>query len=408
MTGSLIILAWRNIWRNKRRSLISMSSVLFAVLLAVLFYSMEKGSYDHMIDNMVRYSTGYIQIQDVLFDEEPSMDNMLLYDDSVKDILNEMSDRLDWVPRIQGFTLAATDHITRGAIVNGIDTAAEMVINDLEEDLIEGSFIDGTGNGVLLAEGLAGRLSVTIGDTVTLLSQGFRGATAAGLYPVMGILKLRIPELNSSAIYMSLDEARAFYMADERLTHLIIMPHNPSHTDQIASELRERLDSEWYAVYTWEYLMADLLRLMKFDIGGTIIFLLILYMIIAFGLFGTILTMTIERMREFGMLMALGMKRKQIAFVSFTETLFLTFTGAVAGILVALPLVTYFHQNPIYLGDQMAAAMEDMGFEAVLPLSNAPEIFLFQGLTVFAIAVIVGLYPLSKIMRTEIVQTKQP
>ncbi len=97
-----ITLAWRNIWRNKRRTLISMSSVLFAVMLAITFYSMEKGTYDRMIESMVTYSTGYLQVQDVLFEEEPSMDNAMLFDESLKNILDDMSNQIAlYVPKAQ-------------------------------------------------------------------------------------------------------------------------------------------------------------------------------------------------------------------------------------------------------------------------------------------------------------------
>ena len=88
---TFITLAWRNIWRNKRRSFINIASVLFAVLFAIAADSFERGSYELMIDNMVKFSTGYIQIQDVLYDDEPSIDNLMLYDDSLLKVLDEFS-----------------------------------------------------------------------------------------------------------------------------------------------------------------------------------------------------------------------------------------------------------------------------------------------------------------------------
>jgi putative ABC transport system permease protein len=113
----LIALAWRNLWRNKKRSLITISSVLFAVFLAIMFDSMERGSYERMIDSMVKYSTGYIQIQDVLYEEEPSIDNSLLFDEDIEALLAKHADRIDYyVPRIQNFALAATESQTRGSL----------------------------------------------------------------------------------------------------------------------------------------------------------------------------------------------------------------------------------------------------------------------------------------------------
>ncbi len=214
-----ITLAWRNIWRNKRRTLISMSSVLFAVMLAITFYSMEKGTYDRMIESMVTYSTGYLQVQDVLFEEEPSMDNAMLFDESLKKILDDMSNQIAlYVPRIQNFALVATDDQTRGIMVLGIDPLKESQLNNLTDDVAEGSFLDPDDDDIVVAQGLAGILGVGVGDTITLLGQGFQGATAAGRYAIKGLADLRLPEMNNNTIYMSLPAAQWFYMAEDRLT----------------------------------------------------------------------------------------------------------------------------------------------------------------------------------------------
>ena len=204
----LLTLAWRNIWRNKRRSLITISSVLFAVILSIVFYSMEKGSYERMIDSMVKYSTGYIQVQDVLFDDEPSMDNSLLFDDGMVDLMEGMSSKLYYVPRIQSFALAAGETVTRGAMVVGIDPNAEAKLNDIAENVVEGDFIKRGDEDVVIAEGLANILRVEIGDTLVLLGQGFQGATAAGKYRIKGLVNMRVPEMNNNMVYMSLEAAQ--------------------------------------------------------------------------------------------------------------------------------------------------------------------------------------------------------
>ncbi|MBW6498952.1 MAG: hypothetical protein K0B09_11215 [Bacteroidales bacterium] len=320
----LITLAWRNLWRNKKRSLITISSVLFAVLLAIIFDSLERGSYERMIDSMVKYSTGYIQIQDVLYEDEPSIDNSLLFDQEVENLLEAHAGQIDYyVPRIQNFALAATEDLTRGTFVMGIDPEFESKLNDLRDDLLEGGFLTPNDQDILLANGLAEIMGVGVGDSLVLLGQGFQGSTAAGIYRVKGIVNLRVPEMSNNTIYMSLPAAQWFYMADNRLTALIVMPSNPKHTNALARDLRAGIDQEWYAVLTWEQMLKDLLALMKFDMAGSMVMMGILYIVITFGLFGTILTMMIERQREFGMLISLGMKRSRLAIMVFLESFFL-------------------------------------------------------------------------------------
>ena len=403
-----ITLAWRNIWRNKRRTLISMSSVLFAVMLAITFYSMEKGTYDRMIESMVTYSTGYLQVQDVLFEEEPSMDNAMLFDESLKKILDDMSNQIAlYVPRIQNFALVATDDQTRGIMVLGIDPLKESQLNNLTDDVAEGSFLDPDDDDIVVAQGLAGILGVSVGDTITLLGQGFQGATAAGRYAIKGLADLRLPEMNNNTIYMSLPAAQWFYMAEDRLTSLLIMPHNPRHSRAVVNELNQRLDTEWYRALHWEEMLEDLLRLMKFDIAGTMVMMMILYIVVAFGIYGTIMTMMIERQREFAMLISLGMKRGQLAVICFFESLFISISGALAGILVAVPVVVYFKLFPITFTGEMADTFADMGFEPVLPFSADPWVFVSQALVVLAIASVIGLYPVRKAYTLDIMKVKK-
>jgi putative ABC transport system permease protein len=404
----LITLAWRNLWRNKRRSLITISSVFFAVLLAIIFYSMEQGSYDHMIDSMVKYSTGYIQIQDVLYEDEPSIDNSLLFDEQILGLIQKLDDKIDfYVPRIQNFALAAAGEQTRVAMVMGIEPVYEARLNDLFNDVVAGDFLESGDEDILVAEGLADILEISVGDTLILLGQGFQGSTAAGKFRVKGIANLRVPEMNNNTVYMSLKAAQWLYMADNRLTALIIMPENPKQTQQLAALLQAELDDEWYHVLTWDVMLADLLALMKFDIAGTMVMMGILYIVITFGLFGTILTMMIERQREFAMLFALGMKRAQLAVICFLESVFITFAGIVGGMAVALPILLYFYYYPIQLSGNMADAMLDYGFEPVLPFSLDPVVFTSQAQVVMIISILVGLYPVYRVYRLKITEARQ-
>ncbi len=404
----LLQLAWRNLWRNKRRSLITMSSVLFAVLLAILFYSLEKGSYERMIDNLVKYSTGYIQIQDVLYNEEPSIDNSLVYDQELLEVLDKMDEYIEhYLPRIQHFALASSDQISRGSLIMGLDPVKESRINNFSERMVSGRFIEPGDQDVVVAEGLADVLRVEQGDSIILLGQGLHGATAAGIYRVKGIINLAAPEMNNSIIYMDLDEAQWFFAAEDRLTAMVIMPGNPGQTNKLAGLLKERLDAEWFNVLTWKELMADLLALMEFDMAGNVVMMGILYVVITFGLLGTTLTMLLERKKEFGMLMALGMKRTQLALVCFAESIFLSLAGAVAGVLAAIPLVAWFTYHPIQLSGNLADTMIDYGFEPVIPLSSDPIAFITQARIVLVISIVVGLYSVYSIYRLNMMKARQ-
>ncbi len=401
---TFVILAWRNIWRNKRRSFINIASVLFAVLLAIAADSFERGSYELMIDNMVKFSTGYIQVQDVLYDEEPSIDNAMLYDETLKAKLEEFSGDIEYtVPRIQNFALAATDNRTRGAFITGIDPESEDRFNNLSENLIEGEYLKDGDQAVMLAAGFSDILGLGVGDTLILIGQGFQGTSAAGMYPVKGIVKLSVPEMNNNTVYMPIGAAQWFYGAEERITSLVIMPVKPAQTTRLTNALNKNLDREWYVAHNWQHLLRDLLKLMKMDMAGSRMIIYILYIVIGFGLFGTVLTMMLERLKEFAMLISIGMKRYQLAIVCFFETLFMSFIGVIIGTVVTYPILLYFNINPIPLKGEMAELIEEYGFEAVMPTSVTPDIFISQIIIVFFLALIIGLFPVYKVFRLKVV-----
>jgi len=133
----------------------------------------------------------HIQIQDVLYEDEPSIDNSMLFDDHIHELLEKFDNAIDYyVPRIQNFALVATDNQTRGAMVMGIEPERELKLNDLLDDLVAGEFIESGDENILVAEGLASILNAGVGDTLVLLGQGFRGTTAAGKYRIKGIVDL--------------------------------------------------------------------------------------------------------------------------------------------------------------------------------------------------------------------------
>lgn len=398
MIKTIIVLAWRNLWRNKRRTWITISSVVFAVVLALFLESMDRGSQEGMVRNSVQFGTGYIQIQDTLYNSEPSIDNTLWVTEGLlADLQTSHAEIATLIPRVQAYGLAAADEKSRVVMINGIDAEREHVLNGLQDRLIEGAFAS-ENNQIVIAAGLADYLGLSIGDTMVLLGQGFHGATAAGKYAVSGIVQHPMPEMNQSMTYLSIEAAQWLFDAEQRLTSLIVHPKNPNRHAQLAQTLREDERLKDYTVYTWEELMPELVRTVEFDQVATLIFLWILYVVIGFGIFGTVLTMTLEREKEFGVLISVGMHKWKLALVIFIETLAINSIGVLVGLLISLPVILYFYHNPIPLGEDMAGIMEEYGMDAVLPFSLDPEIFLQQGIIIFIISMVITIYPMARVM----------
>jgi ABC-type antimicrobial peptide transport system permease subunit len=195
-----------------------------------------------------------------------------------------------------------------------------------------------------------------------------------------------------------LDYSQWLYAAPNRVTTLSIMINEAKKINEVHLAVSNLFD-EKYEVMMWSELMPELVQSIEVDNAGGIIMLGILYVVIGFGIFGTVMMMTAERTKEFGILISVGMKKWRLSYVSFLESLFLSFIGVLAGIIVSIPILYYLKQNPIPLTGEMADVMLKFGLDPIIPFRFAANIFVDQFLTVLVIAMISALYPLSYIRK---------
>ncbi len=394
-------LAWRNVWRNKRRTWITASSIAFAVFFAVIMQSMQLGSYERMIDNSVRFYTGHLAIHQEDYWTDKVLDNS--YE---MNVLNELARGINQVevsvPRLSSFALASHADRTKGVMINGIDPGKEAQLTLLDKKVTRGEYLEK--DGIMIAEGLADYLDLDPGDTLVLLSQGYHGVNAVGKYPVTGMLKFPVPEFNQTAVYMTLTTAQQFYGAPEMITSQSILLDHVKEVKEVQQQVKEQLNGTGLQVMNWEEMMPELIQGIEMDYYGGLVMIYILYAVIGFGILGTFLMMTKERTYEFGILNAIGMKRMLIQATVATEILFLTFLGVSIGLLVSAPLVTYFYFNPIYFTGDYAKAFESFGYEAILPFSIDPVVFYNQAIVVLVMSLLLGMYPMMYIKRLRIIK----
>ncbi len=400
----LLRLAWRNIWRNKRRTAITAASILFAVLFATFMEAIQKGAWDHMISSVVNYYYGYVQVHEEGYWEEQSINKAFALADSLEQLKEEVPEIKEVLPRIESFALASTGKHTSGVMVVGIDPEREDEMTNLKSRILEGRYLEAQEQAALVAEGVADKLELSVGDTIVLISQGYHGVNAAGKYVIKGLVDFGSPELNKQMVYLPLSVAQYFYGASGLVTSLALKLEEQDDIEPAMKALYNRLDTTTYEVMDWEEMLPDLVEAKAMDSAGNVIIYFILYLIIAFGIFGTILMMTKEREYEFGVLISIGMHRWQLGLTVWMEVIMLGLLGAFLGILASIPFVWYFNVNPLKFSGEYAAAMENFGFEPIFPTKFAPEIFLTQALLVFIITGILAIYPLFKIGRLKLVE----
>ena len=396
----VIKLAWRNIWRNKRRTLITAAAVAFAVFMASVMRSFQKGAWDKIVDSTVNLYYGFAQVHGNGYWDEQTLDNAIEYGDNIKALEKDIQDIQGVVPRIESFALASQGNLTTGVLVIGIDPSKEDEMTGVKSRIIEGEYIDDDDEAVFLASGVAEKLGLALGDTLILISQGYHGVNAAAKFPIKGLFSFALPDLNKRLVYLPLKAAQNFYGAENMITSAVLKIDYRDQVPAVLEAVNANLDSEKYEVKDWQQMIPELLEARELDEGSAILILAILYFIITFAIFGTILMMTKEREYEFGVLVSIGMRRWKLFSVIWWETVFVGLLGAIIGIIISIPINYYYHVNPIDLsvmGEEAVAVYEKFGIDPVLPFAFEMSIFLWQAFIIFIVTTILALYPFWKI-----------
>lgn len=460
-------LAWRNLWRNRRRTIITATSVFFALFFALITRSIQIGSYDYMYKNVIESYSGYIQVQGKDWWDEKTLDNNLYYGDDLKQSLLDDPNIEEIIPRLESYALASSGPNTKGIIVMGIDPMKESLLSNImnkvvkyqlspevirqmqnsemfpEEakqlaSLFENScYYDETRilldlkldpeneecltflkkisafkhenislgePGVWLGEKLARYLELSPGDTIVLMGQGYHGSTAAGKFEIKGLVKLPVPELSSSVVYMPYDIAQEFYNSGENLSSVVL--DLKDNQDKAVAETIDRISmnsSKEVRVIGWREMNEAIIQQMQADNIGGMFVIGVLYLVIGFGIFGTILMMTAERKREFGVLVAIGMQKKKLSSVMNWEMIYLGLLGIALGMIVCIPIILYGANHSLVFKGEVAHMMEEYDFEPKLAFQPIGSYFLWQ---IFIVGSMVGvsiIHPLRKISKLKVV-----
>ena len=394
----MLKLAWRNIWRNKGRSIITIAAVMFCVIFAVVLRSFQVGVWENMIHEIVGNNFGYLQIHEDGFWADQSLDRTMdLGAVNHEELLSvEGVDRL--IPRMESFSLLYHGSNTKGSLVMGIDPAVELPGLQLDDILLEGRSFSRDDSVIVVSEGLAKYFNVGLGDTLLFMGQGYHGATAYGAFPIGGIARMTNPELNKQLVLMPFQKAQYMYNCTDRATTLVVAVDKDSDYEAVGAALKG-LGTEGLEILEWKELFPEIIQTIEVDMAGGRIFVTILYFIISFVLLGTVIMMVAERQREFGILVSIGMKKTKLAFVTLLENVMLIMGGAIVGMAVVKPVQFYFKYNPIDLSGQMKQAIEQYNFEPKLYTTTSFIINLNHGTIIFIIGVLVSLYAVVKIMK---------
>jgi ABC-type lipoprotein release transport system permease subunit len=403
----IIKIAWRNIFRNKKRTLITIGSIFIALFLIILMRGMQFGFYENLIKTVVESYSGYIEIHDKDYWENQSLNNSMIVDKQLLNEINEIKGVENVLERIKVFSLASSNDKIKGILINGVNIQDEKLIVDWNKRMVSGSLNFNGSNQVVIGKGISKYFNLNLKDTLVLFGQGYQGMMAAGKYEIIGIVDLKNPKLNDLGVFMDIDVTRRYISSDRIVTHLVIDKEENYDAEKLASKIRKNLSND-FEVLSWKKTLPDLDQTITADSAGGLIMVYVLYIVVCFGMFGTVIMMTEERRYEFGVLISLGMSRLKLSSVVLFEILILSLLGVLLAIIFTRPILMYFNNNPIdmsKLADGMSDALAKFGFDPIFPFSISWDIPLTHGLFIFIVSILMSLYPIIKIYKLNSVKS---
>ncbi len=329
-------LAWRSIWRNRRRTLITVLSMGFGLACTVFFIAIGEGVYAQLIDQVVRMQAGHITMENPSYRDAPAVDLWIKAPES----LRSQIERLPQVERtkliIMGQGIARSGSGDVSATLMGIEPSVELDTSPLVRHIVAGRYLaDDDGPWVVIGSGLAKRLRLEVGKKMVLTTNDAAGNLVDVLCRVRGIFETGSVEMDGYFIQAPIDFARRLFgLPEEGATQLGVVLRIPEAQESILREARLMVAEQDIAVLPWQEIVPEIASYIKLDKGSNLIFQAILVFLILFTIFNTILMSVLERQREFAVLLALGTKPVQLRLQILMESAYLGLIGCALGLLV--------------------------------------------------------------------------
>jgi ABC-type lipoprotein release transport system permease subunit len=396
-------MAWRNIWRNPRRTILTVSAITFASVLLVFMLSFQFGSYETMINTSVKIHSGHLQVQAEKYQEKKSIRLVIADPRTIGAILDHIPQVAAYTFRAQAFSLISSKNRTYGVGVTGIDPQREVHVSRLKKLVREGDFLSADDiNQAVVGKLLAKNLRVRVGDELTLLGQGRDGSIAATVVAVKGIFSSGIDAFDRSSVHIPLSAFQELFSMDGAVHEVVVIGKSLSDVSAIKAKIQADLSrlniSKPLKTLDWQELMPGLRQAIEMDLVSGLIFYGLLIVVVAFSILNTFLMAIFERTREFGVMMAIGTTPRRLTKVLLIESMSMTLIGIIAGIILGIGLTYYFQVHGIDFssGSELLSQFGISGRMypklSLLSVSIGPFMVLF--FTFFA-----ALYPALKIRR---------
>jgi len=394
-------LAWRNIWRQPTRTALSMVGMSFTSMLLVFMLSFQFGSYDTMKKSMLQITDGFGQFQPVGYKDDPEISKVIPDAAALLEDLKAVPGITAATARTNGFALLANGERSFAAAVFGIDPENETKVSTLSSQVKQGRALTGEDTqAIVLGDGLVRNLRLQLGDNVTMLGSGMDGSVAADVLTLVGIFKTQVPEIDRSFAQMPLERFKESYLMDGAVNAIAVTGASVLDVEGAEPQLRALAEKYGVVYLNWAELRPDVEESIALDLSTAMLMYVTLVVVVVFIILNTLYMSVLERTREFGVLLAVGMKRGQIGFMVWMEMIFLSMVGNGIGMLLGIALTYYFQQVGIGI-EGFDEVYSQWGLPSrFYPAMTPFRVLLGPGALVVAIA-LMGIVPFRRVLGLE-------
>lgn len=404
--GIVTKLAWRNVWRNMRRTILTLLTIVVGCAMIIFMNALAKGGHDQMIEDAVGLNTGHIQIHEKGFWENQTIDYAIKV---TPEILRAIKSN----PQISGYSIRVITggllsymENTAGAVVQGIDPELEMSVSNLHTKiLLGGRFLNSADRTeIVMGEILAKNIGASVGNSISMISQGFDGSIAAEKLTIVGLFRTGNPEYDRTLLVIPLTQARETFSMMDYVHTITIRLVDSQYMEEVKNALSSVVPPDRVEVMGWDELMPELVQFIVMDDVGAYIFDFILFMVVAFGILNTIQMSVFERIREFGVMLSIGTRPGQVVRMVLMESVFISLLGIALGVALGYAASYYFKINPIDYSSY-AQEMAVWGVNtAVFPADTTLLNIAVTSLLTFVLSFLFSIFPARRASRLKPVE----
>lgn len=397
----MVILAWKNIWRNKKRSMIILAATVIGLTAGLFAVGMMTGMYEAMISSGINREIGNLQIHTASYKHDQLISQSLPGPDSIVRMIRTHSDVRSVATHSLIEGMASSAATASGIMIFGIKPDDEREVTAVSHSVIEGTYFEKP-NSIVIGKKLAEKLKLKLRSRIVLSFSGVDGNIIYGSFRIAGIFKTDATNFDMMNVFVRQEDLSSLLGTETPIHEIVIRTHTPTMIDSTKAAIQKNLSPK-IVVESWKEIAPELKLTADSSEIVDAIFLGIILFALLFGLTNTLLMSVIDRTRDFGVLLAVGMYRRRLFAMIILESLFLSFTGGIIGVLLGWGITSYFTVHGIDLSS-VSTGLSAYGIPSILYPFIRPSLYGTLTIMMIMTSIIAALYPAIKAVRLKPVE----